>query len=164
MTCIRLRWLHYNRKLLFLPPPIHFLVILLVVTAGDVVHPLLVVEIPSDGFLNAFLELQAGLPAKFALQFAAVDSIAQIVAGAVGDIGDEVHVFSFLATQKTVGDADEHLHDIDVFPLVEAAYVIGLGVFTLVENEIDGTRVVFHIEPVAHILSLSIYGQGLAQT
>ena len=30
------------------------------------------------------------------------------------------------------------------------------------ENEVDGTGVVFHEEPVAHVLALTIYGQRFA--
>ena len=37
---------------------IHVVVVLLVVARGDIVEPFLVVEIPADGLLNAFLELK----------------------------------------------------------------------------------------------------------
>ena len=36
---------------------VHFLVIALVITAGDVVEPLLVVEVPAHGLFDPFLEL-----------------------------------------------------------------------------------------------------------
>ena len=45
-------------KLKYLFPFIHFLIILFILTRSDVVHPLLVFEIPSYGLLYAFLELQ----------------------------------------------------------------------------------------------------------
>jgi hypothetical protein len=48
-----------------LPVQIHFLVVFFVIAGGNVVHPLLVIEIPTDGFLNAFLEPERGLPAYF---------------------------------------------------------------------------------------------------
>ena len=42
---------------------IHVVVVLLVVARGDVVHPFLVVQVPTDGLLDAFLKLEARLPA-----------------------------------------------------------------------------------------------------
>ena len=59
-----------------LPVPVHVFVILLVVSACHVVHPFLIVEIPTDGFLDAFFELQAGFPAQFVFQFGGVDGVA----------------------------------------------------------------------------------------
>ena len=32
------------------------------------------------------------------------------------------------------------------------------------ENHVDGTRMVYHIQPVAHILTLAVYGQRFAVT
>ena len=71
---------------------VHVVVVFHVVAAGDIVHPFLVVEIPADGTLNAFLELETGFPTQFALQFGAVDGVAHVVSGTVGDKGDEVVV------------------------------------------------------------------------
>ena len=141
---------------------IHHFIILLVVAGGDVVHPCLVVEVPSHGLLDAFLELQAGFPSELALELAAVDGVAQVVAGAVGDVGDEVEVGPFGTPQQAVHRLDEHLDDVDVLPLVEAADVVRLGYLSLVEDEVDGAGVVNDVEPVAHVLTLAIDGQRLA--
>ena len=46
----------YKRLLIL----VHFLVVLLVVAAGDVLHPLLVVEVPVDGEDDALLEGSLG--------------------------------------------------------------------------------------------------------
>ncbi len=46
---------------------IHFFVVPLIVAGGDVVHPILVVEVPTDSLFNAFLELEGRLPAKLFL-------------------------------------------------------------------------------------------------
>lgn len=45
-----------------LPPLVHFLVVALVVAAGDVVHPVLVVEVPPHGLFDALLKLEARFP------------------------------------------------------------------------------------------------------
>ena len=147
-----------------LPACIHVLIVFHVVAAGDVVHPILVIEIPADSFLDALFELETGLPSEFTLQFRAVDGVAHIVSGAVGDIGDEIHVGTFGPTQQAVDGVDDHLDDVDILPLVETADVVGLGNLALVENEVDGTGVVFDIKPVAHVFALAVDGQWLAVT
>ena len=83
------------------------------------------------------------------------------MASAVGDEGDEVHILALLAAEETVDGVDEHLDDVDVLPLVEAADVIGVGNLSLMENDVDGTSMIFNIEPVAHVLTLTIDGQRL---
>ena len=147
-----------------LSPLIHLLIILLVISRSHVVHPFLVVQIPADGLFNPFLELQARLPAQLALQLARVDGIAHVVALAVGHVGNQVHVLAFLPAQQTVNGPDDHPDDVDVLPLVEAADVVGVGNLPLVENQVDGTGVVLHVQPVAHVLALAVHGQGLAVT
>ena len=143
---------------------IHLLIIPLVVARSDVVHPFLVVEVPADGALDAFLELERGLPAELALQLAAVYGVAHVVAEAVGDVGDEVEVLSLAAPEQTVDGVDYHADDVNVLPLVEAADVVGLGNLAFVEDEVNRTRVVLDEEPVAHILAFAIYRQRLVVT
>ena len=143
---------------------IHILVILLIITAGHVVHPFLVVEIPLHGLLDTFLELETGFPTEFALELAGVDGIAHVVALAVGDVGDEVEVFAFLASEQAVDGLDDYLDDVDVLPLVEASDVVGLGYLAVVEYHVDGTGMVFNIESVAHVLAFAVHWQWLAVT
>ena len=141
---------------------IHVVVILLVVSRSDIVHPSLVVQVPTDGFLDAFLKLEARLPAQFLLELGGVDGVAHIVASAIGDVGNEVHVGTLGSTQQAIDGVDDHLDDIDVLPLVEAAYIVGFCNEALVEDEVDGTGVVLDEQPVAHIFSFTIHGQRLA--
>ena len=68
---------------------VHTFVVLLIIATGDIVHPLLVVEVPTDGLLDTFLELEAGLPPQLLLQLGGVDSIAHVVTKTVGDVGNE---------------------------------------------------------------------------
>ncbi len=144
--------------------PIHLLVVLLVFAAGDAAHPGLVVEVPADGLLEALLELEGRLPAELPLELPAVDGIAKVVAGAVGDESDEIVILTFAAAEEPVSDAYESLYHVDVLPLVEAADVVGLAVLPFVENEVDGPRVVLHVKPVADILSLSVDRKRFAVT
>ena len=148
----------FSRKQLFSSIRVHVLIVLHVIAGGHIVHPFLVVEVPPHGPLNSFLELQRRFPAELALQLRAVDGVAEVVAGTVGDVGDEVEVFAFLATEETVHRVDEHVDNVNVFPFVETTDVVGLGHFALMEDEVDGACVVFHIEPIAHIFAFAVDG------
>ena len=116
-----------NRTAHYLAVVIHFIVILLIVARGDIVEPLLVVKIPADGLFNALFELEARLPTQFTLQFARVYSIAQVVAGTVGDEGDEIHVLTLFATQQSVYGFNNHLDDIDVLTFLAASRMLRIS-------------------------------------
>ena len=141
---------------------VHIIIILLIVTRGHVVQPLLVVEIPADSLLDTLLKLQRGLPSELFLQLRRVDGIAQIVAGTVCNEGNEIHILTFLTTQQTVNGLDDHFDDVDVLPLVETTDIISVGNLTLMENEVDGTGMILDKQPVTDILTLAIDRQRLA--
>lgn len=69
-----------------LPVTVHFIIVFLVVPTGDIVHPFLVVEVPSYGLFDAFLELEARLPAQLFLELRAVDGVSHVVPGTVRDV------------------------------------------------------------------------------
>ena len=98
------------------------------------------------------------------MEFGGVDGVAHIVSGTVGYIGNEVHVFPFLTTEQAVDGLDDDFDDVDVLPFVETSNVIGFGDLASMENQVDGTGVVYHIEPVAHVLSLPVNGERFAMT
>lgn len=52
-----------------------------IVSAGDIPHPVLIVEIPLDGFANTGFEGFLRLPAEFAVDFRGVDGVAAVVPG-----------------------------------------------------------------------------------
>ena len=79
----------------------------------------------------------------------------------VGYIADEIHILAFLTAEQSMKSLDYHLDDIDVLPLIETADVIGLSNLTLGENHIDGTGMIYYIQPVAHVLTLPYTGNGL---
>lgn len=149
-------------SIIILLPLIHLCVVLLVLAGGDIVHPFLIVEIPADGLFDTFLELEGGLPTELVLELGGVDSVAQVVAGAVGHIGDELLAGALGVAEEAVDGLDDHLHDVDILPLVEASDIVGIAGLSLMENHIDGAGVVHHIEPVAHVFALAIDGERLA--
>ena len=141
---------------------VHLFVVGLIVTRGYIVEPLLVLEIPLHGLFYSFLELERGFPAKSCLKLARVDGVTGIMAKAVGNVGDEVEVFTFFATEEPVNCIYHYLDDVDVLPLIEAANVVGFGYFALMEDEVDGTGMVFYKEPVAHVFAFAIDWQWFA--
>ncbi len=144
-----------------LPIPVHFLVILLVVAAGDVVEPFLVVKVPAHRLLDAFLELQRRFPAEFLLELGGVNRIAGVVAQTIRHVGDEVQVLAFGATEQLIDSFNHDLDDVDVLPFVEAADVVGFGNFAVMENHVDGAGMVFYEEPVAHVFALAVNRERL---
>ena len=143
---------------------IHILIILLILPRSNMIHPFLVIEIPFYGLLDTLLKLERWLPTEFLLKLARVDGVTHIVTLSVGYVSDEVHILAFFSAEQTVNSLDDHLDDINVLPLVETTDVVSLGNLALVENHIDGTGMIYYIQPVAHILTLTIYRQWLAMT
>ena len=76
----------YKRLLIL----VHFLVVFLVVAAGDVIHPLLMVQVPVDGQHDALLERGLGVPAQIVLDLGGVDAVAAVVTQTVGDVLDQL--------------------------------------------------------------------------
>ena len=144
-----------------LPPGIHFLIVPLVFPRGDVVHPLLVGEVPPHGLLDALLELQRRFPAQLLLEFARVDGVAQVVPGPVGDVGDQLLRSPFGPSQQAVHRPDDHPDQVDVPPLVETADVVRLAVASPVEYRVDGPGVVLDVEPVADVFAPAVDRQRL---
>ena len=128
------------------------------------IHPFLVLEIPFYGLLDTLLKLERWLPTEFLLKLARIDGVTHIVTLSVSYISDEVHILAFLSAEQSINSLDNHLDDIDVLPLVETADVVSLGNLTLVENHINGTGMIYYIQTVAHVLTLTIYWQWLAMT
>ena len=98
------------KKLLIL---VHFLVVFLIVAAGDVLHPLLVVEVPVDGQDDALLEGSLGIPAKVVLDLGGVDAIAAVMAQTVSNVLDQI-LADAVILQAVVQLRDDGLDDEDV--------------------------------------------------
>lgn len=69
--------------------PVHSMIVIPIFARNDLLPPGLVVQIPLNGLLDAVFELRFGQPAELGVDLGRVDGIAQIVALAVCDIGDE---------------------------------------------------------------------------
>ena len=139
---------------------VHFLVVFLVVAAGDVLHPLLVVEVPVDGQDDALLEGSLGIPAKVVLDLGGVDAIAAVMAQTVSDVLDEVFADA-IVLQAVVQLLDDGLDDEDVGALVVAADIVDLAHLAAVADHINGLAVVLNVQPVADLHTVAVDGQLL---
>lgn len=87
-------------------------------------------------------------PAQLALELRAVDGVAAVVAGAVGD---PVEVLWILSHRF-----EDHAQDRDVVPLAVRSYEVGLPHPALGEDVPDRRAVVLGVDPVADVLALPV--------
>ena len=111
--------------------------------------PGLVLDVPVDGGLEPLGEVGVGRPpAELALELGAVDGVAAVVAGAVGDPVEVLGVASH--------GREYHAQDRDVVPLAVGADEVGLPHAALGEDVPDGRGVVLGVDPVADVLALPV--------
>ena len=87
-------------------------------------------------------------PAQLALELGAVDGVAAVVAGAVGD---PVEVLGVLSHRL-----EDHAQDGDVVLLAVRADEVGLPRAALGEDVPDGRGVVLGVDPVADVLAAAV--------
>src|ERR1700759_58854 len=85
--------------------------------------PPLVVDIPAHRFLDPALERLLRAPAKLALEFGRVDGVALVVAGPVGDKGDE-RLVRARTRAKVIKNRADASHDVNVAAFVAAADIV----------------------------------------
>ena len=111
--------------------------------------PGLVGDVPVDGGLQALGEVGVGRPpAELALELRAVDGVAAVVAGAVGDPVEVLGV----APHRL----QDHAQDGDVVLLAVGADEVGLPHAALREDVPDGRGVVLGVYPVADVLAAAV--------
>ena len=92
---------------------VHILIVVLVITAGDVVHPLFMVQVPVDGQHDALLERGLRVPAQIVLDLGGVDAVTAVMAQTVSNVLDQV-LADALVLQTVVELVDDGLDDEDV--------------------------------------------------
>lgn len=111
--------------------------------------PGLVLDVPDDGGLEPLGEVGVGRPpAELALELRGVDSVAAIVAGAVGD---PVEVLGVAAHSL-----QDHAQHGDVVPLAVGSDEVGLPHAALGEDVPNRGAVVLGVDPVADVLALPV--------
>ena len=143
--------------ILFLTVCVHLLVVVLVRAAGDVFHPLPVLQVPFDRQLYAILEPGLRFPAQLVLYLPGVNAITPVMAlpvhhmlyqglgnGRIDDIMDVV---------------DDALDNEDIGSLVMAPHIVDLARPPLGQHQVNGLAVVLHIQPVAHLHAVPVDGK-----
>lgn len=111
--------------------------------------PGLVGDVPVDGGLEPLGEVGVSRPpAQLALQLRAVDGVAAVVAGAVGN---PVEVLGVLSHRL-----EDHAENGDVVPLAVGSDEVGLPHAALGQDVPDGRGVVLGVDPVADVLALPV--------
>ena len=111
--------------------------------------PGLVGHVPVDRLLQALGEVGVGRPpAELALELRAVDGVAAVVAGAVGD---PVEVLGVAAH-----GLQDHAQHGDVVPLAVGSDEVGLPHAALGQDVPDGRGVVLGVDPVADVLAAAV--------
>ncbi len=111
--------------------------------------PGLVLDVPVDRLLQPLGEVGVGRPpAQLALELRAVDGVAAVVAGAVGD---PVEVLGVLSHRL-----EDHAQDRDVVLLAVGPDEVGLPRAALGEDVPDGRGVVLGVDPVADVLAAAV--------
>ena len=111
--------------------------------------PGLVGDVPVDRLLEPLGEVGVGRPpAELALEFRAVDGVAAVVAGAVGDPVEVLGVLSH--------GLEDHAQDRDVVLLAISSDEVGLPHPALGEDVPDGRGVVLGVDPVADVLAAAV--------
>ena len=130
------------------------LVVLAVVAGADRAPPGLVLAIPLDGALEPGVEADGRLPPE-ALGAVGGERVPAVVAGAVGDVGDQRLV--------AAGELQDPLDDVDVGELVGPADVVDLARLPALEHDRDRAAEVAHVEPVADLHPVAVDGQRVAR-
>ncbi|MDT4884859.1 hypothetical protein FQZ97_1210370 [compost metagenome] len=79
--------------------------------------------------------------------------------GPVSHVSDQLPAFPLRVPQLFIHQPDQQMHQVNVLPFVISAYIIGVSVFSLMIDHINGPGVIFYKEPVAHVFSFAIYRQ-----
>ncbi len=117
-------------------------------------HSYVLSRIPLDGLLDAVCKFCFRQPAELVVNLCRVNRVAHVMAFAVGHVGDQAFRLAKLL-------ADD-LYDIDVLHLVVSADVVDFADTTLVDDQVNGTAVIFDVQPVTYIFTLPYTGSGLS--
>src|SRR5436190_21505240 len=94
-------------------------VVSLIFTAADVLHPRLVFPVPVDRCRKSILPLHLRFPPQFRLAFCRIDRVSPVVVGPVLDKPDQVVRF--------IQSVENRTDDIDVVLLVSRADIVNLA-------------------------------------
>ena len=135
----------------------------LIGTAGHILDPALIIEVPLHRLADTRLEGFSRLPAEFALDLGSVNGIATIMARTVLHIGDLLLVLLAIGSRaEFIKNCAEGVNDVQIRLLVPAANVVGFAQLARFQNAPDRRTMIFDVEPVANLLAIAVNRQRLA--
>ncbi len=114
-------------------------------------------------FAQAGLEGFARSPAKFALDFGTIDGVAQIMAGTVGNIGDERAMGADIGVgRELVHQVANGVNHVNIAAFIDPADIIAFAEPALFHHQQQSLGVIIDEQPVANIRALAIDRQRVA--
>jgi len=49
------------------------------------------------------------------------------------------------------------MHNINVFPFIKPAYIVSFPYFPFMKNEVNGTGMVYYVQPIAYVFAFAIH-------
>ena len=135
------------------PIPIHLLIVPHVLSARAFLHPFHMILVPLDRQFNPVLKHCCRLPTQFAHRFTRIDSIPKVMSFPIRDISDQA--FWFTKFRKN------NLDNLNVGFLIVTAEIIYLTDSSFFQHGQDAVAVIFDIEPIPDIQTLTINRQRL---
>src|SRR5262249_12126677 len=108
-----------------------------------------------------FIEDRLRQPAELAADFASIDRVAVVMAGAVSNKGNETLVRSTLGA-KFIENGVDLAHNLKIRALAVAPDIVGLADPTPLKHEDKSPRMILDVEPVANVRALAINRHRLA--
>lgn len=120
-------------------------------------------DIPHNGVRKSGIYGVSGFESEFANDLGRVYCVAPVMAGAVLDEGGKTAVGTPARVWSVrVHDTAEVCDDLQVGMFTISPYVISLAVAPALQDKIDSKTVILYMQPVPHILSVPVDGQGLS--
>ncbi len=116
---------------------------------GYGIQPVLIVTIPEDRISKTGFKRMSWYPAQFSVNLGGIDCVAAIVAKPVFNVRN----IAFVHTQL----GENELGNLHVRSLVVPTDVINLPLPAAMENKIDRPAMIFHLQPISYIQSITIY-------
>src|SRR5438874_1239879 len=134
-----------------------------VIARGDLIYPRFIVEVPVNSFPNSTVKCLAWLPSQLALHLARVHGISAIMTRPVFHKGDQFAVRNYrIAGAKFIENVADCLHDFEISLLARTADVVTVPNLSAFQDGANGLAMILYVQPVAHVLSVAIYGERLA--
>src|ERR1700733_8145900 len=124
-----------------------------ILAPADSRHPISIFSIPVDGLAQALIERNRGLPAEFALDLLAIQSVPTIVARAILHVREQ--------NLRLSDHAKQALCHRNVFLDVDAAKDVDLADAPALKDLQDAAAIVVDMKPIALLLPVPIEGKWL---